>query len=182
VIVACGVAVLAFPSPGVAASGWDISDTGVLALLLSEMEKLGTTWSSLSISTTFRVKVVNDAPLVCASTRGERHYSETCGFGWRFAMLYSSYSQSIMFEYDAHYAHRGLGTMQVAVTLKAEEMSDGEYYLREMRPADPDKRMCRLSYMPLVPNIYRYAYRILACIRFRAAPHPRLQGFPPRSN
>jgi hypothetical protein len=107
---------------------------------VTPMEKLDTFWSSLSISTTFRVRVANDTPLVCASARGERFYTEPCGLGWRFAMLYSSYSQSIMLEYDSHYAHRGLGVMQVTVTLKSEDMPDGECFLREMRPAEPEKR------------------------------------------
>jgi hypothetical protein len=95
------------------------------------MEKLNTEWRPLSIVTTFRVKTVNDLPLVCASQRGERFYTDTCGLGWRFAMLYSSYSQSIMIEYDAHYAHRGLGHLQVTVILKSEDMKETECFMRE---------------------------------------------------
>jgi hypothetical protein len=104
------------------------------------MDKLGTEWRPLSISTTFRVKFAHEQPLVSTSGRGERFYTEPCGLGWRFAMLYSSFSQSIMLEYDAHYAHKGLGHMQVTVTLRSEEMQEGECFMREMRPADPEKR------------------------------------------
>jgi hypothetical protein len=105
------------------------------------MEKVSTDWSSLTITSTFKVKMLNEQPLVCASQRGERHYSDVCGMGWRFAMLYSSYSQSIMLEFDSHFAHRGLGNLQVTVILKSESMRNDEFSMREMRPAEPDKRM-----------------------------------------
>lgn len=104
------------------------------------MDKLSTEWRPLSITTTFRIRTQNDQPVICASPRSERSYTEPCGLGWRFAIFYSHYSQSIMFEYDSHWAHRGLGTLQVTLTLSGEDTSDGEYVMREMRPAEPEKR------------------------------------------
>ena len=114
------------------------------------MEKLKSDWQSTLITTTFRVKLINDQPAVCASPRGERYYTEICGLGWRFAMVYSSYSQSITLEYDPHFAHPGLGVQRVTATLRSEEMKDGQHLLREMRPADTSKRECdKISNRPV---------------------------------
>jgi hypothetical protein len=105
------------------------------------MEKLKSHWASTTITSTFRVILAGELPTVCASARGERLYTDVCGLGWRFAMLYSSYSQSIMLEFDPHFAHRGLGVLQVTAVLKSEDMQDGQFFLREMRPADTEKRV-----------------------------------------
>jgi hypothetical protein len=104
------------------------------------MEKISTDWAALTITSSFKVKMLDGLPVVCSGVRGERFYTEVCGMGWRFAMLYSSYSQSIMVEFDSHFAHRGLGVLQVTVMLKSETMKDDECYKRETRPAEPEKR------------------------------------------
>lgn len=101
------------------------------------MEKLKSDWKSTSISTTFRVKLVNGQPAVCASPRSERFYTEPCGLGWRFAMMYSSYSQSIMLEFDPYHAHAELGVLRVTAMLLSEDMKE---VMKEMRPADTTKR------------------------------------------
>jgi hypothetical protein len=104
------------------------------------MDKLGTIWTPPhSISTTFRVKANTDGSLVAASARGERIYTETCGLGWRFSMLCVG---GATFEYDAHFAHRGLGTVQVFAGLKAEGAGESEYVISQTRPAEPGKRAC----------------------------------------
>lgn len=51
-----------------------------------------------------------------------------------------------MFEYDSHYAHRGLGTLQVTLTLSGEDTPEGEHVMREMRPAEPEKRQYYNNY------------------------------------
>jgi hypothetical protein len=108
------------------------------------MDKLGTIWAPPhSISTTFRVKVTTDGSLVAPAARGERIYTETCGLGWRFSIYYGSStgnSQLIALEYDAHFAHRGLGTVQVFAGLKAEGAGENEYYASETQSAEPGKR------------------------------------------
>jgi hypothetical protein len=108
------------------------------------MDKLGTTWAPPhSISTTFRVKVNTDGSLVAASARGERIYTETCGLGWRFSMhcgSSTSFGYFITLEYDAHFAHRGLGTVQVFAGLKAEGAGENEYAQSHTRPVEPSKR------------------------------------------
>jgi hypothetical protein len=107
------------------------------------MDKLGTTWAPPhSISTTFRVKVTTDGSLVAASKRGERIYTETCGLGWRFSIFCSSstmHGQMIILEYHAHFAHRGLGTVQVFAGHKAEGAGENEYHLSRTWPVEPGK-------------------------------------------
>lgn len=114
------------------------------------MEKLTSDWKSTSITTTFRVKLVDDQAAVCAARAGDRVYTEVCGLGWRFGMVYSSYSQTIMLEFDPYHAHAGLAGLKVTALLRSEKMKDEEAPWREMRPADITRRA-----------FFKFFYRLL---------------------